>query len=135
MASIMKKIIILTLILITFKSYGQQVIEFNQENIECCQHLDKEFGETWSIMIWAKNEKQAQRIIKKYQKLNIANNYFESYGEYYIELIDPSDIDERIDKRYMIPKRLRKRIITVDFLVYDNGELVMNEENEKIILK
>lgn len=125
------------LILITFaiSSYSQNVIEYPNKPEQCCQHLDEEFGETWTILYWAENKLDAQRLIDRYKIFDIANNYFESDGDYYIELVDPTDTLEINGKFELFRGYHKQRLIYIDFLINENNEAINDNKGNKIMLR
>ena len=95
----MKHLLLIIILSISFNCFSQSVQTIEEKPINCCQHLDEEFGETWTILYWAKTKTDAIYMIDRYRFFDIANDYFESDGDYYIELIDPSDTLE-YDSKY-----------------------------------
>jgi hypothetical protein len=129
------RLLTIILILFTLNSYSQNVIEYQNKPSQCCQHLDEEFGETWTILYWAKDKLDAQRLIDRYKVFDIANNYFESTGEFYIELVDPSDTLETDSNFELFRPYHKQRLIYIDFLIDENNNVINDSEGNKLMFR
>ena len=133
----MKTLITLILALITLNAFSQNVSTIEERPIDCCQHYDEEFGETWTILYFATDKLDAQRMADRYKMFDIANYFFESSGDYYIELIDPTDTLEYL-KKYnfnLFNESHKKQLIFIDFLVTDDNEPIRDSNGNEIMIR
>ena len=129
----MKNILVVILLLFSFAAQSQEIMEIKNKAVTCCQHLDEEYGETWTILYEASDILDAQRLIDRYDIFDIANDYFESDGFYYIELVDPTDTLEIKGNFKLFTNKHKKRLIFIDFLVTDNNEPLFDENGNNIM--
>ena len=133
----MKTITILLLSIISFTALSQNVSKFENRPSECCEHYEEEYGKTWTILYFASDKLDAQRIADRYKMFDIANEFFESNGDYYIELVDPSDTLEYL-KKYnfkLFNDRHKEQLIFVDFLITEENEPLYDSEKNKIMFR
>lgn len=133
----MKTLITLIIITTTLNAFSQSVTTIEERPKECCQHYDEEYGETWTILYFATDKLDAQRMSDRYEMFDIANDFFESSGDYYIELIDPTDTLEFL-KEYnfnLFNENHKKQLIFIDFLVTDDNQAITDGKGNKIMIK
>lgn len=133
----MKTIAILILTIISFTTLSQNVSKFENRPSECCKHYEEEYGKTWTILYFASDKLDAQRLISRYQVFDIGNNFFESNESYYVELVDPSDTLEYLEKyNFNLFNDYHKgKLIFVDFLITENNEPLYDSEKNKIMFR
>lgn len=118
----MKNLLTTILILFTLSLYSQD-------------RSDESYGDTWLMIYQARNEKDAKRLIQRYENLVIHNTYFEEDGVFYVVLTDPSDYYEK-NGGYRLYNWFRKRrIFYQDYLIGTNGECILTNSGEKIPAK
>jgi hypothetical protein len=133
----MKALILSILIITTLNTFSQNVSRLEERPGECCQHYDEEYGETWTILFFAKDKLDAQRLESRYKMFDIANDFFESNGDYYIELVDPSDTLEYLTM-YKLPlftNKMKSQLIYIDFLITEKNEPLYDSEGNKIMFR
>lgn len=131
----MKNILVITLLLLSTITQAQKITEIENKPITCCQHLDEEFGETWTILYEASSLLDAQRLIDRYSVFDIYNEYFESFGTYYIELVDPSDTLEIENGFKLFANYHKRKLIYIDFLVSDENKAILDDSGNPIMVK
>lgn len=131
----MKNILIITLLLLSTITQAQEITEIENKPIACCQHLDEEFGETWTILYESSSLLDAQRLVDRYNVFDIYNEYFESFGTYYIELVDPSDTLEIENGFKLFTNYHKRKLIYIDFLVSDENKAILDDSGNPIMVK
>jgi len=113
----MRKIIIAILLIISFS-------------------VKAEYGITWTKVFVAKNLKQAEKVKENFDKADIWQKigFNQVDSIYYIELSYEDDDTEKYNKRnYCIPKRMRKNIIQISFILLEDGSPMNDGKGNYII--
>lgn len=133
----MRTMIFIILTIITFDLYSQNISKIEERPSQCCRHYEEEYGDTWTILYFAHDKLDAQRLADRYSMFDIDNDFFESNGDYYIELVDPSDTLEVLTKYNfkLFNEHHKERLIYIDFLVTDENEPLYDSEGNKIMFK
>lgn len=115
----MKTIIVILLLTFSLNIFCQK--EYNEEK----------YGQTWTKIIQCDNKLQAKYIIFRYGLANIGQEINKNENGYYIELTYYDDDNEKFwNKFYCIPKRFKKNIQIIEFILIDkNNPLDMGNGN------
>jgi len=109
----MNRLIIIFTICMLFSCKGVVFQEKNNDN----------YGITWTY-IFEGNQRQCARIVKRFERANIGQSYYNSGNSYILEFNYPDDIYEKNGVFYCVPRRLQKKVQLIEFMTFDGEQLL-----------